>query len=131
MVPDSAGFCIDRMDYLCNYNTNADDGVTWQNGRKARALVESWRELLNQLGPLVHSSNKVIFCNLQDPRLDLARHVDGVYDELGMHGSMVNGAALVCVDKPLLLWTEEEGPVNDSPSNGAFTWERFRRRPIP
>jgi hypothetical protein len=113
MIPDAAGFCIDRADHLFLYNTNADDGVTWRNGHRARALVVSWKELLDQLGPLVHNDGKVIFCNFMDPRLDLARQLDGVYDESGYRPPVLNGVALLCVDKPLLLWTQNNTPLSD------------------
>jgi hypothetical protein len=131
MIPDAAGFCIDRTDYLCYYNTNADDGVTWRNGRRARALVESWRELLDQLGPMVHRSDRVIFCNLQDARLDVARHIDGVYDELGNQATMLNGAALVCVHKPLLLWTRNEDPLGDDFFQRCLYLGAFPTAPYP
>jgi len=105
MLPDSDGFCIDRADYLHYFNANADDGISWYNGKPTRSLVESWRELMAQLGPLVHRDNKVVFCNFMDPRLDFARQLDGVYDEYGDRPTVVNGVALVCLNKPLLTWT--------------------------
>jgi hypothetical protein len=114
MVPDSAGLCIDRADYLCNFNMNADDGVSWHNGRRARALAQSWRNLMERLGPMMHENDKVIFCNLMDPRLDLARQLDGIYDEFGNHPAVLNGAALLCIDKPLLAWTSNDDPLSDA-----------------
>ena len=41
MLPDAAGFCIDRTDYLHLYNTNADDKVSWVKGHRARAIILS------------------------------------------------------------------------------------------
>jgi hypothetical protein len=131
MIPDAAGFCIDRTDYLCHDNTNADDGVTWWNGHRARALVESWRELLDQLGPLVHQKNKVIFCNLMDARLDVARQIDGVYDEFGNQPAVLNGAALVCVDKPLLVWTRNEDALDDDLFQRCLYLGAFPTAPYP
>jgi hypothetical protein len=113
MVPDSAGLCIDRADYLCNFNMNADDGVSWHDGRPARALAQSWRTLMERLGPLMHENDKVIFCNLMDPRLDLARQLDGIYDEFGNQPAVLNGAALLCLHKPLLAWTRNDDPLSD------------------
>jgi hypothetical protein len=114
MVPDSAGLCIDRGDYLSKFNMNADDGVSWHNGRPARALVQSWRELMERLGPMMHEADKVIFCNFMDARLDLARQVDGIYDEFGNVPAVLNGAALVCIHKPLLAWTSNDDPLSDA-----------------
>jgi hypothetical protein len=112
MIPDAAGFCIDRADYLRDYNLGADDGVSW-SGQKARSLIVSWNTFMDRLGPLVHSQDKVIFCNLLDPRLDLARHLDGVYHEFGYLPAVANGAALICVNKPLLIWTRNADVLND------------------
>lgn len=113
MIPEAAGLCIDRADNLRFYNTNADDGVSFFAGGRARALVLSWNGLMDQLGPLVHEHGKVIFCNLINPRLDLARQVDGVYDEFADYPGVMNGVALVCVDKPFLAWTRNAGELSD------------------
>ena len=32
-MPDSDGICIDRVDWLRLYNRQADDGVTWIDGK--------------------------------------------------------------------------------------------------
>jgi hypothetical protein len=53
-LPDSAGFCIDRTDWLRYYNFRADDGRSWRHSQPCRALYASWRELLASLGPLCH-----------------------------------------------------------------------------
>jgi hypothetical protein len=114
MVPDSVGLCIDRADYLCKFNMNADDGVSWHNGQRARSLVQSWRTLMERLGPMMHENGKVIFCNLMDARLDLMRQLDGVYDEFGNVPAVLNGAALMCLHKPLLTWTSNDDPLSDA-----------------
>jgi hypothetical protein len=114
MVPDSAGLCIDRADYLSHFNMNADDGASWHNGQPARALVQSWRELMERLGPMMHEKDKVIFCNLMDARLDLTRQLDGIYDEFGNRPAVLNGAALLCIHKPLLVWTSNDDPLSDA-----------------
>jgi hypothetical protein len=113
MIPDAAGLCIDRADNLRFYNTNADDGVSYFGGGRARALVVSWHSLMDQLGPLVHQHGQVIFCNLINPRLDLARQVDGVYDEFADYPGVMNGVALVCVNKPFLAWTRNSAEISD------------------
>ncbi len=113
MVPTSDGFCIDRADMLNNYNTNADDGYSWVGDHRARALVVSWRSLLDELGPLMHDHGQVIFCNIMDPRLDLARNLDGIYDELGELPTVMNGVALLCADKPLIVWTRNTDVLSD------------------
>jgi hypothetical protein len=113
MLPDSAGICIDRTDWLRLYNPNADDGVSWI-GKPCRAFVNSWKTLMAQLGPLMHMHGKVIFSNLQDCRLDLARHLDGVYSEFGGYPTNANGVSLLCIRKPALLWTADDNQLNDA-----------------
>ncbi|MDR3688060.1 MAG: NPCBM/NEW2 domain-containing protein [Fimbriimonas sp.] len=112
-LPDSEGVCIDRVDYMCQYNDGADDGVTWHRGHPARALVTSWMALMDQLGPKLHHAGKVIFANLMDPRPDIARRIDGVYAEFGNQPTVVNGLAFLCLEKPLLAWTRNEDELSD------------------
>ena len=50
-LPDSSGICIDRLDWLRYYNPRGDDGVSWVDGKPARSLFLSWRELMSKLGP--------------------------------------------------------------------------------
>jgi hypothetical protein len=113
-VPDAAGICIDRADHLRLYNLGADDGASWAAGQKARALVISWRRFMDRLGPLMHRKGKVIFCNLMDQRLELARHLDGIYLEYPPEPNVINGIALICVDKPLLRWTRDKDLLDDA-----------------
>jgi len=103
--PESSGICIDRMDWLQQYNIQRDDGVSWANGAPARSLVVSWHEIMSKLGPMMHEAGKVIYCNPHYRRVDLLRHLDGVYDEFGQMGHSLNLCALLCVQKPLMEWT--------------------------
>jgi hypothetical protein len=114
LLPDAAGICIDRTDYLRECNTNADDGVTWHNDAPARSLTVSWKLLMDRLGPILHREHKVIFCNFMHPRLDLARHIDALYDEFGNHPTVLNGASVLCVRKPLIVWTVNNDPLSDA-----------------
>lgn len=111
-IPDAAGMCIDRADYLHIYNHGGDDGVSW-DGQPSRALLLSWRDLMERLGPLMHDQNKVIFCNLMDPRLELTRQLDGIYAEFGDRATALNGVTLLCLHKPLLVWTRNQDTLND------------------
>jgi hypothetical protein len=104
LIPDAAGICIDRMDWLSRFNSKADDGVSWVNGKPARALYVSWQNLLAKLGPLMHRAGKVIFVNPINARLDCLRYVDGVYDEVGTLGPALNASAMMCLRKPALEW---------------------------
>jgi hypothetical protein len=107
-IPDSSGICIDRMDWLSRANEQADDGVSWFDGKPARSLCVSWQSLLAKLGPKMHQAKKVIFVNPIYARLDLLRQVDGIYTEMGNEGRPLNASALMGLDKPVLAWTYNE-----------------------
>ena len=82
------------------YNKRADDGESWFGGRPARSLIASWQELMGKLGPMMHEAGKVVFVNNHDKRLDLLRHVDGIFDEFGYAGRSLNLTASLAVRKP-------------------------------
>ncbi len=114
-LPDSAGICIDRLDWLRFYNMHADDGISWRDGRACRSLYCSWRALLARLGPMFHAANKVIFVNALINRTDLMRQVDGIYHEFGYGPTEINGAAWQCVRKPCIAWTANQGSLKPNP----------------
>jgi hypothetical protein len=108
MLPDTDGICIDRMDWLRLYNPAGDDGVSWVGGKPARSLYRSWIAFADQLGPLMHGADKVIFGNTMTMRLELNRHLDGIYTEHGDNPGAFNAAALMGIRKPVLAWTYNE-----------------------
>ncbi len=115
-LPASSGICIDRMDWLNCYNSKADDGVSWRDGKPMRCLGESWKSTMSKLGALMHSNGKVIFVNpLTSMRLDLLREADGVYHEFGHQGVYLNGTAFLCVRKPAIAWTPEAWALGNDP----------------
>jgi len=118
-IPDSSGICIDRLDWLRNYNSGADDGVSWVENRPARSLYQSWLDLLGKLGPLMHNADKVIFVNNHIKRLELLRQVDGIYCEFCQTGPALNATGLLSVRRPALGWTDDEATVQADP-DGLF-----------
>ena len=107
-VPESDGICIDRTDWLSLYNSMADDGVSWKDGKPARSLYLSWAALMSKMAPMMHESDKVIFSNLMTMRLELSRQLDGIYTEFGNNGNALNGSALIGIRKPVVAWTYNE-----------------------
>jgi hypothetical protein len=114
-LPESSGICIDRMDWIHFYNRRRDDGVTWYEGQPVRSLVVSWHEIMGRLGPLMHDAGKVIYGNPHYARLDLMRHLDGLYDEAGMLGASLNLCALMAVNKPVIEWTYGSAEFDKNP----------------
>lgn len=112
-LPDSSGIGIDRIDWLGSYNRNADDGVSWVDGRPARSLFVSWKDLMSKLGPLMHNAGKVIFVNNCTVRLETLRHADGIYVEWASD-SYFNYSALQGLRKPVMMWTSSDGELNDA-----------------
>ena len=114
-MPDTDGLCIDRNDWLRLDNPAADDGVSWVDGRPARSLYRSWIALLDELGPLMHHAGKVIFANTMTMRLELARQLDGIYNEFGNSPGALNTTALMGMRKPVLEWTTNESVHQPDP----------------
>ncbi|HEX4485714.1 MAG TPA: NPCBM/NEW2 domain-containing protein [Terriglobales bacterium] len=118
--PASSGIAIDRMDWLTRYNSNADDGVTWIDG-PCRHLRRSWIGLMEKMAPVFHAANKAIFANDMDRRLELMRHMDGIWDEHGYFPYNLNTSSFLALRKPLICWTSDEDPF------GADAEEYFQR----
>jgi hypothetical protein len=116
-IPSSSGICIDRMDWIRPYNPNADDGVTWRSGKPMRALTESWKSLMSEMGPIMHSRGRVIFGNAMLKRIDLMKDIDGIYHEFAHQGANLNGTAFLCVRKPAMAWTPTENDLSPDPDS--------------
>jgi len=114
-IPDSAGICIDRMDWLRLYNDRRDDGISWFGDKPARSLLMSWQEIMNKIGPLMHKAGKVIYCNNHTKRIDLLRHIDGLFDEFTYAGASMNTCALLGVYKPVLGWVRQKENFQPDP----------------
>jgi len=114
-LPDSAGICIDRLDWLRVYNFSADDGVSWIQDRPARSLYASWNGLMATMGPIFHRAGKFIYLNALVNRTELMRYGDAVYHEHGDWPYEVNAAALQCVRKPCMVWTHGEKDMQPDP----------------
>jgi hypothetical protein len=105
VFPESSGICIDRMDWLRYFNPKFDDGMSWDNDKPCRSLVISWHQIIKKISDIMHNNDKVIYCNPHYRRLDLTRHVDGIYDEFGQMGHSMNLCALLALRKPIMSWT--------------------------
>ncbi len=102
-IPDSAGVCFDRLDWIRLYNFRRDDGVTWYGG-PARSGVSSWKDLMDKLAPIEHTAGQAIFLNNLISRIDVLRHADGLFSELAYWGGNLNLTALSGVRKPAIGW---------------------------
>lgn len=113
-IPDAIGICIDRMDWLRQYNRKADDGVSWYNG-PVRFVGNSWKRLMAQLGPMMHNAGKVIFVNPHVHRIDFMEQVDGIYDEFGDGAQNLNGSSLIALRRPVMSWVHKEDVLTSDP----------------
>jgi hypothetical protein len=117
-IPDSYGFCIDRMDWLRMFNERTDDGRSWFANKPVGSLVLSWNQFMEKFGALVHKNNKVIFVNNHTKRIDLLKNTDGFFDEFTYAESPLNTTAFTAIKKPFSGWTsdvinlKEDGPDN-------------------
>ncbi|MDR3715729.1 MAG: hypothetical protein P4L51_23195 [Puia sp.] len=119
-IPDAFGICIDRMDWLRMFNFQADDGITWFDGKPVRSLISSFKRLLNDMGPLMHRAGKSILVNNHDKRIDLLKEVDGIFDEFTYSGIALNTSALLCTQKPALGWTDDAATVKSEGEDAFF-----------
>ncbi len=115
-LPSSSGICIDRMDWLTYLNINADDGMTWYEGNPARSLFNSWRSLMERMGPMMHKRDLVIFLNpMVAMRLDMMKHGDGIYSEHNELGPGLNSSVFLGLCKPVVAWTWDEKSFEPDP----------------
>ncbi|MGA3328455.1 MAG: hypothetical protein ABSF45_28730 [Terriglobia bacterium] len=121
-IPNCSGIAIDRMDRLMRFNYRSDDGVTWlyiavgrSEGRPARSLINSWKETLRKIGPIMHDAGKAIYGNSLFKRLDVMREVDGIFDEIGYFGFNLNQNSFLGVRKPVIAWTAESLQLRPDP----------------
>ena len=62
-IPDSYGFCIDRLDWLRMFNIKRNDGRCMFNNQPASSMILSWHKFMKPFSQMVHDANKVIFVN--------------------------------------------------------------------
>lgn len=110
-IPDAAGICIDRLDWIRMFNERADDGISCYKGRKARSQVSSWKQMSDSISAVVHKENKVVFVNNHSKRIDILENVDGIFDEFTFAGTSLNLTAFLCINKPALGWTASHSNV--------------------
>jgi hypothetical protein len=116
LLPATDGICIDRTDWLNQYNRAADDGVSWIDGKPARSLFLSWKGLMGKLAPELHQAGQVVFVNNCSPRIEVVGLADGIFAEWASDtwklSAYVNYAALTGMRKPVCLWTTD-GETSD------------------
>jgi len=110
-LPEAAGICIDRLDWIRMYNERADDGKSCYKGRKTRSQVSSWKEISDSISAVVHANNKVVLVNNHSKRIDILKNVDGIFDEFTYAGTALNLTAFLCINKPALGWTASSANV--------------------
>lgn len=115
-MPDSYGFCIDRMDWTRMFNIKRDDGRSWYDGMPVSSMVLSWKEFMEDYSRLVHGADKVIFVNNHTKRIDLLKHADGFFEEFTNGENPLNSTAFTALYKPFLGWTPS---IDDVRRDGA------------
>ncbi len=114
-IPDSSGMCIDRLDFLRLYNFRRDDGVTWYDRGPAQSLLVSWKDFSEKLGAVQHNAGQSLFVNNHIKRIDILKHVDGLFDEHGDYGPSKNLTAMVGMFKPTIEWVQETSKFKPDP----------------
>ena len=119
----SSGVCLDRGDWIYLVNLAADDGRSALiDGRPARSLLTSWRQVVPKIAEALHSPLQsddlrrtgkplALFVNPdKGHRLDMYRRVDGIFDEMGdpMPGGMRTASGwLTAGGKVGVIWCHD------------------------
>jgi hypothetical protein len=119
-IPNSFGICVDRLDWLRFFNEKADDGITWFDNKPSRSLVNSWKGLMEKLGPLMHKVGKSILVNNHYKRIDLLKQADGILDEFTNATSPLNLTAFLTLNKPALGWTPGKEVIEEAGGDNFF-----------
>ena len=119
-LPNAYGFCIDRMDWLRMFNIKRDDGRSWFDNQPVSSMVLSWTEFMEPYSKLVHDADKVIFVNNHTKRIDLLKHVDGIFDEFTNAESPLNLTAFLTLKMPFLGWTPSVGDIKVDGADNFF-----------
>jgi hypothetical protein len=70
---------------------------------------------MDRLAPIFHDAGKVVFCNNHVKRLDLLKHIDGIFDEFTFGGMALNSTAFLCLMKPFLGWVDNRMQILSDP----------------
>ena len=132
-LPDSAGICIDRTDWFWN-NTDADDGVSWVNGKAGAFAVHFVEQSAGQgWARRCTPAGKVIFVNPIYSRFDVLppdrwrstririRRPRAEHHRADGHAEAGDG-----VD----LQRDASGPIPTRFSSAICIWAPIRPRPI-
>ncbi len=115
LMPGSAGICVDRLDWSRYFSNTGDDGVSMVDIYPARSLLLSWNSVMNRVAPIMHNAGKVIFANVLNRRIDLLKHIDGIYDEYGNYPYSINYSSYMGIKKPLVMWTTSTADFKPDP----------------
>jgi hypothetical protein len=123
-LSDYSGICIDRLDWLTQINDQEDDQVGLYHGSTGRLVRLSWLSLMDTLHQVIHERGQVIFANpVTAYRVEVARYLDGIYDEFGMNWANLNASAFLSLRKPLIVWTPGGGfRVQNTPDTDPDTF---------
>lgn len=70
---------------------------------------------MDDLGPIFHEADQVVFVNDHLARADLYHQVDGIYDEMANIAPSLNMSALLGVRMPVVGWVPDEDFLRPDP----------------
>ena len=112
--PAMTGICIDRMDWLGEYNHRFDDGVSMIGPHETRAVQVSFKAFMEQLHPVLHDAGKVIFCNPHITKVEYLKYADGIFNEGAFEWDKMNLSCFLALFKPLNNWCPDGQLIIDS-----------------
>ena len=118
-IPASGGVAADRP--VPTFNDKGDDGLTWVGDHAASWFGYGWNQFWSDAGKLLQPTGKVAYANPLYCRLDLYRHLDGLYSE-DTTTKYLNNHAMLALRKPLITWGGWEQGVGFDES---FQWHLY------
>lgn len=118
-IPASAGVAADRP--VPTFNDKGDDGLTWVGDHAASWFGSGWNQFWADAQKILHPAGKVAYANPLYCRLDLYKHLDGLYSE-DTTTKYLNNHAMLALRKPLVTWGGWEQGVGFDES---FQWHLY------
>lgn len=105
-LPQYRGIVVDSLEHFDILNPNGDDGVAWSDGKPARSLFNSWRQIEAALESELHGMGKQVWANPGPPgkRIDQLKGIDGLFSEFSDGSSFLNMDGFLGLRRPVVGW---------------------------
>lgn len=119
--------CVDRTDHTAYFwpAGKADDGISYYDGQPGRSLLWGYQETISKMQAMLVGHNQAAFSSSTNPRIDMLRNFDGIYDEFGDDMDKTALDSILALRKPAAAW--DHGTAH-MPHDGPQSREAFLQR---